>query len=66
MRTKVQQEQVRPATLAENEADHISDVLEETRGNKSRAAKLLGIDRVTLHRKLRRYEQQALQGRKAS
>ena len=53
-------------TLRELEAERISEVLEMTKGNISKAAKLLGIHRVTLHRKLAKYEQQALEGRKAS
>jgi len=37
------------------EARHIADILTEVRGNKAEAARLLGIDRKTLYRKLRRY-----------
>ncbi|HEX4334621.1 MAG TPA: sigma-54 dependent transcriptional regulator [Polyangiaceae bacterium] len=37
------------------EARHISRILEEASGNKAEAARLLGIDRKTLYRKLRRY-----------
>jgi DNA-binding NtrC family response regulator len=37
------------------EARHIASILEETGGNKARAARLLGIDRKTLYRKLERY-----------
>jgi len=43
-------------TLRELERKHIEEVLHRTRGNKSRAAILLGIDRRTLHRKLDRME----------
>jgi DNA-binding NtrC family response regulator len=60
VRTKVQEATQRPLTLDELEAEHISDVLEETRGNKNRAAQLLGIDRKTLYRKLQKYEREAL------
>ncbi len=41
-------------TLEENERRHISRVLDHAAGNKSRAARLLGIDRVSLWRKIRR------------
>jgi DNA-binding NtrC family response regulator len=39
-------------TLADTEADQIRRVLSATGGNKSRAAKILGIERKTLYRKL--------------
>jgi len=42
------------ATLEENERRHILWVLEQTGGNKSRAAELLDIDRASLWRKLKR------------
>lgn len=41
-------------TLEENERRHIARAMEHAEGNKSRAAKLLGIDRVSLWRKIRR------------
>ncbi len=41
-------------TLADTEADQIRRVLTATNGNKSRAAKILGIERKTLYRKLER------------
>jgi len=41
-------------TLAEMEADHINEVLRLTEGNKSRAARILGISRQGLIEKLRR------------
>ncbi len=37
------------------EREYILAVLEETRGNQVRAAEILGVDRRTLHRKLRAY-----------
>jgi transcriptional regulator with PAS, ATPase and Fis domain len=41
-------------SLADTEADQIRRVLSATGGNKSRAAKVLGIERKTLYRKLER------------
>ena len=43
-------------TLAEVEAEHIRTVLVNAGGNKTRAAKILGIDRKTLREKLKQYE----------
>ena len=43
-------------TLAEVEAEYISNVLAETDGNKTRAAEILGIDRKTLREKLKKVE----------
>lgn len=45
-------------SLAEVEQQHIERVLRHTEGNKSRAANILGIERSTLDRKLKRYEKQ--------
>ncbi|MFK8113619.1 MAG: sigma-54 interaction domain-containing protein, partial [Rubripirellula sp.] len=42
-------------TLAELEREHIERVLRYTEGNKSRAANILGIERSTLDRKLKRF-----------
>lgn len=42
-------------TLEAQEADYIRWVLEQTGGNKTRAAEILGIDRVSLWRKIKRY-----------
>ncbi len=42
-------------TLEENEREYIEWVLKQTKGNKTRAAEILGIDRVSLWRKLKRY-----------
>jgi Nif-specific regulatory protein len=42
-------------SLAELEEQHIARVLKSTRGNKSKAATILGIERSTLDRKLKRY-----------
>jgi two-component system, NtrC family, response regulator HydG len=42
-------------TIADMERQHILRVLEECGENQSRAAEALGIDRVTLHNKLKKY-----------
>ena len=42
-------------TLAENEVEYVSWVLKQVDGNKTRAAEILGIDRVSLWRKLKRW-----------
>jgi len=42
-------------TLAEVEAEYIRNVLASVNGNKSKAARVLGIDRKTLREKLSRY-----------
>jgi DNA-binding NtrC family response regulator len=43
-------------TLEENEKSYIAWILDQTGNNKTRAAAILGIDRVSLWRKLRRYD----------
>jgi transcriptional regulator of acetoin/glycerol metabolism len=43
-------------SLADTEAEQIRRVLSVTKGNKSQAAKILGIERKTLYRKLERME----------
>ena len=43
-------------SLAEVERRHIAATLESTGWNKSQAASILGIERSTLDRKIRRYE----------
>jgi DNA-binding NtrC family response regulator len=42
-------------SLDEHEKQYIMEVLDEVEGNKSAAAKILGIDRVSLWRKIKRY-----------
>jgi len=44
-----------PMTLEELEITHIKAALDACRGNISRAAKQLGVDRSTLMRKMKRY-----------
>jgi DNA-binding NtrC family response regulator len=41
-------------SLSEVEAEHIANVLNSVKGNKTRAAQILGIDRKTLREKIRR------------
>jgi DNA-binding NtrC family response regulator len=43
-------------TLEENELEYIRWVLKQAGGNKTRAAEILGIDRVSLWRKLKRWD----------
>ena len=44
-----------PVTLEENERRYISWVLEQTAGNRTQAAKILGIDRASLWRKAKKF-----------
>jgi DNA-binding NtrC family response regulator len=46
-------------SLAEVEGRHIFRVLQRTGGNKQAAARVLGIDRTTLQRKIERYSSEA-------
>ena len=43
-------------SLEENEQDYILSVLKNLNGNKTQAAKIIGIDRVSLWRKLKKYK----------
>ena len=47
-----------PASLADIERRHIEATLHSTSWNKSRTADILGIERSTLDRKIKRYELQ--------
>ena len=51
----VREEAGRLPTLVEREADYIRYVLERSGQNRTRAAKVLGIDRVSLWRKLKKF-----------
>jgi DNA-binding NtrC family response regulator len=55
-----------PATLDELERQHILRVLDETGGNRERAAAILGISARTLYRKLREYETNTIRTELAS
>lgn len=52
----VNQNEYEPRSLSEMEEIHIKSTLNATGWNKSRAASILGIERSTLDRKIRRYE----------
>jgi len=52
---KLTHEAAADRSLSEVEREHIIRVLEEAGGNKTKAAGILGIDRVTLHNKLKKY-----------
>ncbi|RJX30535.1 MAG: sigma-54-dependent Fis family transcriptional regulator [Desulfarculus sp.] len=53
--TAPEEEGGRQATLEERECEYIKLVLSQTGGNKTRAAEILGIDRVSLWRKIKKY-----------
>ena len=52
---KVRRPQKEFLTLDENERDYILWVLKQVDDNKTRASEILGIDRVSLWRKIKRY-----------
>ncbi len=45
----------RPRTLADVEASHVRMILEETGGNVTEAARILGVDRGTLYNKIKKF-----------
>jgi len=49
-------DKVGPLSLEEVERRHIANMLKHTDGNVSQTARLLGIDRVTLYNKMRKYD----------
>ena len=59
-------QEIASPTLAQIEADHITEVLRLTAGNKSRAARILGISRQGLIEKLRRLRMDDRAGRQVS
>jgi transcriptional regulator with PAS, ATPase and Fis domain len=48
-------EMIEPQSLEEIEAYFIAKTLRETQGNRATAAEILGIDKSTLWRKIKRY-----------
>jgi two-component system response regulator HydG len=53
---KVSEETGKKRTLKEREREYILAILEEQGWNVTRSAKILGINRVTLHKKIKRLE----------
>lgn len=49
-----QHRRARPVTLAEMEAEYVNEILKATKGNKTEAAKILGISRKNLYERLGR------------
>ena len=56
MRFQINWQQGLDRSLAEVEGEHIANVLRSVNGNKTRAARILGIDRKTLREKMQRAE----------
>jgi len=56
IRLQNKQQSQKLLTLEENEKEYIMWVLDQANDNKTKAAEILGIDRVSLWRKLKRYE----------
>ncbi len=52
----VERRRAKPQTLAEVEADYVQQILEAAKGNKTEAARILGISRKNLYEKLARRE----------
>ena len=51
---KLQQRREQPGTLAQIEAEYVSEILAATKGNKTEAARILGISRKNLYERLAR------------
>jgi len=56
----IQTNQAPSRSLEENEREYILSILRSVEGNKTRAAKIIGIDRVSLWRKLKKYEKNGI------
>jgi DNA-binding NtrC family response regulator len=59
---RLQRRQERPQSLAEVEAEYVEEVLLSTGGNKTEAARILGISRKNLYEKLARRQKQKDEG----
>lgn len=62
----IDQALTRQLTLHDLERDYIGRVLQASRGNKTEAARILGVDRTTLYRKLEEYKIKERSGRRRS
>ena len=51
---RLQQRRAQPGTLAEIEAEYVSEILAATKGNKTEAARILGISRKNLYERIAR------------
>src|SRR6267142_2829107 len=51
---RLQQRRAEPSTLAEIEAEYVSEILAATKGNKTKAARILGISRKNLYERIAR------------
>src|SRR5882762_8046629 len=51
---RVQRQKVKPQSLSEVAAEHVAEILVATKGNKTEAARILGISRKNLYEKLAR------------
>ncbi len=56
---RLKQRRLNPPSLAEVEAEYVDEVLASTEGNKTEAARILGISRKNLYEKLARKKQKA-------
>lgn len=57
----VQRKRQRPQSLAEVEAEYVTETLSATRGNKTEAARILGISRKNLYERLARLEKRTVE-----
>jgi two-component system, NtrC family, response regulator AtoC len=53
---RLRQRRIQPGTLAEIEAEYVAEILAATRGNKTEAARILGISRKNLYERIARLQ----------